>query len=143
MNEHLQIQDGTADGPRADRREQQPHHESLRVPRLPNEERSIRRANALGRAGFAATVFVPSRLGTLATHLRGDVETIVARALEKERARRYSSAAELAADIRRHLRNEPIRPGRRRRCPSYASSPDGTRRWWAAWPASWPRWSRG
>jgi WD40 repeat protein len=51
----------------------------------------------------------PSRLGALATHLRGDVETIVARALEKERARRYSSSAELAADVRRHLRNEPIR----------------------------------
>src|SRR5262245_1486622 len=51
----------------------------------------------------------PSRLGRLATQLRGDVETIVARALEKERARRYPSSAELAADVRRHLRNEPIR----------------------------------
>src|SRR5262245_9711716 len=51
----------------------------------------------------------PSRLGALETRLRGDVETIVARALEKERARRYASAAELAADVRRHLRNEPIR----------------------------------
>jgi WD40 repeat protein/predicted Ser/Thr protein kinase len=54
----------------------------------------------------------PSRLGALATHLRGDVETIVAKALEKERARRYPSAAELAADVRRHLRNEPIRARR-------------------------------
>src|SRR5262249_57596460 len=51
----------------------------------------------------------PTRLGALATHLRGDVDTIVAKALEKERARRYASAAELAADVRRHLRNEPIR----------------------------------
>src|SRR5262245_33067325 len=54
----------------------------------------------------------PSRLGALAPQLRGDVETIVARALEKERARRYPSAAELAADVRRHLRNEPIRARR-------------------------------
>jgi WD40 repeat protein len=51
----------------------------------------------------------PSRLGSLDPRLRGDVETIVARALAKEPARRYPSAAELAADIRRHLRHEPIR----------------------------------
>ena len=41
------------------------------------------------------------------THLRGDVETIVAKALEKDKARRYGSAGELAADIRRHLNHEP------------------------------------
>jgi WD40 repeat protein len=51
----------------------------------------------------------PSRLGSIDTRLRGAVETIVAKALEKDRARRYQSAAELAADIRRHLRHEPIR----------------------------------
>jgi len=50
----------------------------------------------------------PSRLGSMDTQLRGDVETIVAKALEKNAARRYASAAELAADIRRHLRSEPI-----------------------------------
>jgi tetratricopeptide (TPR) repeat protein len=51
----------------------------------------------------------PPRLGTLDPRLWGDVETITARALEKDRARRYPSAAELAADIRRHLAHEPIR----------------------------------
>jgi WD40 repeat protein len=51
----------------------------------------------------------PSALGSINTLLRGDVETIVARAMEKDRARRYPSAGELAADARRHLRNEPIR----------------------------------
>src|SRR5262245_40466027 len=50
----------------------------------------------------------PARLGAIDRRLRGDVETIVARALEKDRARRYPSAAELAEDIRRHLRHEPI-----------------------------------
>jgi tetratricopeptide (TPR) repeat protein/predicted Ser/Thr protein kinase len=51
----------------------------------------------------------PARLGALDARLRGDVETIVAKALEKDRDRRYRSAAELASDIRRRLRNEPIR----------------------------------
>src|SRR5262249_52930098 len=51
----------------------------------------------------------PSRLGSIDSHFRGDVETIVAKALEKDRTRRYPSAAELAADIRRYLANEPIR----------------------------------
>jgi len=48
------------------------------------------------------------RLGTLNPELRGDVETIVAKALEKDRTRRYASAADLAADLRRWLAHEPI-----------------------------------
>jgi non-specific serine/threonine protein kinase/serine/threonine-protein kinase len=44
----------------------------------------------------------------LERRLRGDLEAITARALEKERERRYGSPAELAADIKRHLRDEPI-----------------------------------
>jgi hypothetical protein len=51
----------------------------------------------------------PSRLGSIDTRYRGDVETIVAKALEQDPARRYPSAAELAADIRRRLGHEPIR----------------------------------
>lgn len=39
---------------------------------------------------------------------RGDVETIVSKALEKDKALRYPSASDLAADIRRYLQNEPI-----------------------------------
>jgi WD40 repeat protein/predicted Ser/Thr protein kinase len=51
----------------------------------------------------------PSRLGSVNPVFRGDVEIIVARALEKDRARRYQIAAELASDIRRYLADEPIR----------------------------------
>ena len=43
----------------------------------------------------------PPRLGSFDPELRGDVETIVAKALEKDPARRYASAADLAADLRR------------------------------------------
>jgi tetratricopeptide (TPR) repeat protein len=40
--------------------------------------------------------------------LRGDVETIVTKALEKEPERRYVRAADLASDIRRFLADQPI-----------------------------------
>src|SRR5262249_53230007 len=42
------------------------------------------------------------------TRFRGDVETVVGKALEKDRERRYASAAALGLDIRRYLNNEPI-----------------------------------
>lgn len=50
----------------------------------------------------------PPTLSSLDRSFRGDVETIVAKALEKDPARRYQSAAELAADLRRHLADQPI-----------------------------------
>jgi serine/threonine protein kinase/tetratricopeptide (TPR) repeat protein len=40
--------------------------------------------------------------------LRGELETIVHKALEKDRTRRYQSALELAADTQRFLNDEPI-----------------------------------
>jgi WD40 repeat protein len=48
------------------------------------------------------------RLGRLDHALRGDVETIVAKALEPYPARRYVTAAAFASDLRRHLAHEPI-----------------------------------
>ena len=50
----------------------------------------------------------PKPLSTVSSAYRGDIETIVGKALEKDKARRYSSAAEFAADIRRYLHDEPI-----------------------------------
>ena len=50
----------------------------------------------------------PTRLSTINKDLRGDVETIVFKALDKEKDRRYASSAELAADVRRYLDYEPI-----------------------------------
>ena len=40
--------------------------------------------------------------------LKGDLDWIVMKALEKDRARRYETANGLAVDIQRHLNNEPV-----------------------------------
>lgn len=40
--------------------------------------------------------------------LRGDLDWITMKALEKDRARRYGTPSELAADIRRYLSHEPV-----------------------------------
>lgn len=50
----------------------------------------------------------PAPLSSISQNYRGDIETIVAKALEKDKSRRYTSAADLAADIRRYLEDEPI-----------------------------------
>jgi tetratricopeptide (TPR) repeat protein len=44
----------------------------------------------------------------LLSELRGDLDWIVMKALEKDRARRYETANGLAADIQRYLKNEPV-----------------------------------
>ncbi len=44
----------------------------------------------------------------LSRRLQGDLDWIVRKAMEKERSRRYGSPAELAEDVRRHLRHEPV-----------------------------------
>lgn len=50
----------------------------------------------------------PRRIAAMHDRYRGDLDAIVGRCLEKEPQRRYRSAADLAEDVRRHLRNEPI-----------------------------------
>jgi len=47
----------------------------------------------------------------LSRSVRGDLDWIVVKALEKDRERRYDSASSLAQDVRRHLDDEPILAG--------------------------------
>ena len=47
----------------------------------------------------------------LVNELRGDLDWITMRALEKDRTRRYPTANALAADVERHLRDEPVTAG--------------------------------
>jgi serine/threonine protein kinase/tetratricopeptide (TPR) repeat protein len=46
--------------------------------------------------------------GTLSRRLSGDLDLITMKALEKDRALRYGTPSELAADVRRHLSHEPV-----------------------------------
>jgi tetratricopeptide (TPR) repeat protein len=50
----------------------------------------------------------PAPLSSINRIYRGDVQTVVTKALEKDKTRRYASAAELADDIRRYLADQPI-----------------------------------
>src|SRR4051794_29796017 len=43
--------------------------------------------------------------------LRGDLDWIVLKALEKDRARRYDTANDFAQDLQRQLNNEPVEAG--------------------------------
>ncbi len=47
----------------------------------------------------------------LSKDLRGDLDWIVMKALEKDRNRRYETASGFAADIERHLHDEPVEAG--------------------------------
>lgn len=47
----------------------------------------------------------------LVRELRGDLDWITLKALEKERLLRYPSASELAADVDRYLANQPVQAG--------------------------------
>lgn len=68
------------------------------------------------RSHIGTTTDVAPRRGTdehsLISQLAGDLDWICLKALEKDPERRYQSAAELAADVRRHLANEPVLAGR-------------------------------
>jgi non-specific serine/threonine protein kinase/serine/threonine-protein kinase len=47
----------------------------------------------------------------LASQLRGDLDWITMKAIEKDRTRRYETATALAGDLQRHLQSEPVAAG--------------------------------
>ncbi|MFQ5491532.1 MAG: serine/threonine-protein kinase, partial [Phycisphaerae bacterium] len=50
----------------------------------------------------------PTKPASVTDHVDAEVSTILLKALEKDQARRYASAKEMGADIRRYLDGEPI-----------------------------------
>jgi hypothetical protein len=77
-------------------REKEPHRPSTKLNTLQDEELT---ATAQHRQAE------PPKLQSL---LRGDLDWIVMKSLEKDRRRRYQTANGLAMDIQRHVDNEPV-----------------------------------
>jgi WD40 repeat protein/Flp pilus assembly protein TadD len=86
----------------------------LEMQRIIREDEPLRPSTRVDTLGEEAAD-VAQRRGTtpktLARQLRGDVDWITMKALEKDRARRYQSAAELAQDVQRHLSGRPVSAG--------------------------------
>lgn len=66
------------------------------------------RTKSVPQAARAIVEDEPTQLCSINRTFRGDVETIVAKALEKDRNHRYQSASDFADDIRRYLSHQPI-----------------------------------
>jgi len=85
--------------------------EMMRIIRDEEPPRPSTRLQALGDTAARIASERRTDLTHLRTQLRGDLDWIVMRCLEKDRARRYETANALAADIGRHLRHEPVAAG--------------------------------
>jgi formylglycine-generating enzyme required for sulfatase activity len=68
--------------------------------------------NDRGQLIKQVTTTEPPRLRKLNRQVPRDLETIVHKAIDREPARRYATASELAADLQRFLGDEPIRARR-------------------------------
>jgi formylglycine-generating enzyme required for sulfatase activity len=64
-----------------------------------------------GKSIHEAARIVAEEPASLDRAFAGDLEWIVLKAIDKDRDRRYASASELAADIQRHLADEPVQAG--------------------------------
>ena len=65
-------------------------------------------ADSSGKDGGALTSRRYVRIKETIHQLKGDLDWIVMKCLEKDRSRRYDTANGLAADLKRHLKNEPV-----------------------------------
>lgn len=69
------------------------------------------RVTSLGSNSGAAAAHRRTDPMRLAKQLRGDLDWITLKALEKDRTRRYATPNTLAADVRSHLNNDPVSAG--------------------------------
>ncbi|MCZ6688142.1 MAG: tetratricopeptide repeat protein [Planctomycetota bacterium] len=69
------------------------------------------RVSTLGKAALRAASKRQTEPKRLSRMLKGDLDWITMKALEKDRNRRYATALELGEEIRRHLDHEPVKAG--------------------------------
>jgi serine/threonine protein kinase/WD40 repeat protein len=80
--------------------------------RIIRDDQPLRPSNRLDTLGMAEATLLSGKRKTsvpeLAGDLRGDLDWIVMKCLEKDRARRYVTANGIGADIQRYLNHEPV-----------------------------------
>jgi tetratricopeptide (TPR) repeat protein len=95
-----------------------PLSETLRQIREVDPPRPSVRLTLLGESLTALSASRNTDPGRLIREVRGELDWIVMKALEKDRTRRYEAASALARDVERHLQHEPVEacpPSRRYR----------------------------
>jgi tetratricopeptide (TPR) repeat protein len=85
--------------------------EMLRAIREDEPHKPSTRISKLGDTGTRTAQQRRVEVKKLGMLLRGDLDWIVMKCLEKDRTRRYETANGLAADLRRHLNDEPVTAG--------------------------------
>ncbi|MHC5066800.1 MAG: protein kinase domain-containing protein, partial [Planctomycetota bacterium] len=82
--------------------------EVQRIIREQDPPKPSTRLSSLGADKDSVASLRKTEIGTLMRRLRGDLDWIVMRSLEKDRGRRYETAVALAEDIGRHLDDVPV-----------------------------------
>jgi eukaryotic-like serine/threonine-protein kinase len=85
-----------------------PLGEALECAQKQKTPRPSAKAAEKSEAAFEAAEHRQCKRGRLAAQLAGDLDLIALKALERDRQKRYGTPNELAADIRRFLRHEPV-----------------------------------
>jgi len=83
----------------------------LRMIREVEPPRPSTKVRSMGAGSAAAAEKRREEPRSFARRLQGELDWIILKALEKDRARRYGAPSELAADISRYLRSEPVVAG--------------------------------
>src|SRR5262249_6024273 len=84
------------------------------VRRMIGEQEPPKPSTRLSAMGATLTTVSGNRqtdARTLNRSLRGELDWIVMKALEKDRRRRYETANDFAADVMRHLADQPVQAG--------------------------------
>ena len=91
------------------------YEEMLRVIRDVEPSKPSTKLSTDSASGSSGSFEAANRRGlkpqSLSRLLRGDLDWITMRCLEKDRSRRYAAATDLAADLLRHLNHEPVEAG--------------------------------
>ncbi len=97
--------------------------EVRRIIREEDPPRPSKRLSTLGQSLGAVSAHRKTEPKRLSALIRDDLDWIVMKALEKDRTRRYDTASSFAADVQRHLNDEPIEarpPSTLYRCRKFA-----------------------